>query len=501
MAAPVLNLKPNLFFGLGKKSNDLLGFEIDETQLKIVHVQLKGLKREVKDAVVYPVRGPFDEGILNLIHQTVEKFKVVTPRAFLTVPLPLVITRNIEIPSQDPKEIQEIVNLQASRHTPYARAEIIVDTLNLGLIRERYSKVLLVIVPKETINKQIQLLDRAGLKLEKVFFPPEAIAMAAIKIFGRDADSTQGLLHMDHSFTTFLVVQSGKLLFMRGIHIGAKQLTEEEESYLDRFQDELEKSMEAYTADEVGAAPKSIMISGALNELTRFDDVLNEAFKTPLKRMSYIDTFNLSETARGSIGSNKMISFLNLIAPLSFYDKIKVDLTSEEKKLRLQLERWAHEILVTGILLLIFLCLIFMNVTATISFKKAYLKKIATYYLPVRDDAKQLETMLAKTTLVKSYLLGRGNSLQALTELYDATPLGIRLSEIKYDENSSKFSVKGTSSLMSTVFSFVSELEKTNIFKNVKTKYVTARNENGRDVADFEINCLIDSGQTDKNDK
>jgi hypothetical protein len=47
---------------------------------------------------------------------------------------------------------------------------------------------------------------------------------------------------------------------------------------------------------------------------------------------------------------------------------------------------------------------------------------------------------------------------------------------------------------MSSVFSFVSELDKSSVFKNVKTKYVNSRNENGRDVADFEINCLIETG-------
>ena len=471
-----------------------MGFELDENYLKIVHVQLKGLRREVANIASFPLQGLFDDGILHLINQSVEKFHVVNPRVFLTVPLPLVITRNIEIPSQDPQEIKEIVNLQASRHTPYARAEIIVDTLNLGMVRERYSKVLLVIVPKETVNKQIQLLDRAGLKLERVFFPPEAIAMASAKMAGREADTTLGILHMDHGFTTFLVVQGGKLLFVRGIHIGASQLVEEKESYADRFQDELEKSMETYTADEAGPSLKSLMLVGVLNDLTDFDDILNDAFKIPIKRQSYAEHFNCSGSARATVNATKMVSFLNLIAPMSYYDKIKVDLTSEEKKLKIQLEKRAREMLKTGILILVLFSLIFVNLTSKISFKKAYLKQITTHYLPVRDRAKQLELMMAKTELVKSYLLSRGNSLQALTELYDATPLDIRLNEIKYDESSSKFSIKGTSSVMSSVFSFVSELDKTIIFKNVKTKYVTSRNENGRDVADFEINCLIDTG-------
>ena len=495
MAAPAPSLKWNFGLSLRQKSRDILGFELDEHYLKIVHLQFKGLKREIAHVVAHSVRSMPEEGVLALIRQTMERFQVVHPKTYLTVPLPLVITRNIEIPSQDPQEIKEIINLQASRHTPYARAEIIVDMLDLGLIRERYTKVLLVIVPKETVNKQIQLLDQAGLKLEKVCFPPEAIAMIVARMAGPDAgEAPLAILHMDADFTTFLVVQSGKLLYVRGIHIGAGQLVEEKEAYLDRFEDELEKSMETYTTDEVGAPPKMLLLTGVLNELKDFDEMLTEAAKLALKRQSYAEHFNLSEAARTVIQSSKMLSFMNLVAPTALFDRIKVDMTSEEKKLKIQLEKRVKEMLKTGVLTLVLFTLIFAGVTSKISFTKAYLKQITTHYLPVRDSAKQLEQMLAKTELVKSYLLGRGKSLEALTELYDVTPLDIRLSEIKYDEASSKFSIKGTSSVMSSVFGFVSDLDKSQIFKNVKTKYVTSRNEAGRDVADFEINCVIDAG-------
>jgi hypothetical protein len=341
------------------------------------------------------------------------------------------------------------------------------------------------------------MLDRAGLKLERVFFPPEGIAMVAAKLAGADAEGGPvAVLHMDAAFTTFMVTQAGKLLYVRGIHIGATQLTEERENSLDRFQDELEKSMETYASDEVGAAPKAALLCGVLNELKDFDDVLAEALKLPLRRPSFAGYFHLSEESRATLESSKLISFLDLLAPLSLYDKIRIDLTSEEKRLKIQLEQRARQMLKTGILTLVIFSLLFVHLTSKISFKKAYLRQITTHYLPVRDGAKQLEQMLAKTELVKSYLLSRGDSLEALTTLYDVTPLDIRLSEIKYDDSVSKFSVKGTSSVMSSVFTFVSDLDKTHVFKNVKTKYVTSRNEAGRDVADFEIDCVIGAGGT-----
>ncbi len=497
MADP--GLRPKRPWSFGRKNRDVVGIEIDENQIKIVHLQQKGMRREFSHVAVHSIHGAHDGGTLPILRQALEQFQIVNPRVFLTVPLPQVITRSIEIPSQDPNEIREIVNLQASRHTPYARAEIIVDMINLGLVRERYSKILLVIVPKETVNKQIQLLDMAGLRLEKVIFPPEAVAIVANKMMGHDADEgAYGVLHMDYAFTSFIVVEGAKIVFVRGSHIGANHLVEERAGYIDRFQEELEKSLETYTADEAGAPPKMVLLTGVLQEIMDFDDLLAETLKVKMKRVSYAEYYHLSATAKKAMASSKMVSFLNLLAPIAIFDRMRVDLTSEEKRLKIQLEKRARQMMFTGVLTMILLSLTFIGLTAKISYRKAYLKEITKHYLPVRESAQQLEQLLAKTELIKSYLVSRGNSLKALTELYDATPLDIWVNEIKYDESSQKFSLKGTSSAMSSVFSFVADLEKSAMFMNVKTKYANSRREETRDVTDFEINCLIDSAPAQK---
>jgi hypothetical protein len=241
-----------------------------------------------------------------------------------------------------------------------------------------------------------------------------------------------------------------------------------------------------------------VLLTGVLQDISDFDDVLAQTLKVKMKRVPYMDYFYLSGAAKKVMTSSKMVSFLNLLAPIAIFDKMRVDLTSEEKRLKIQLEKRAHQMLITGVLTMVLLSLAFISVSAKISYRKAYLKQITKHYLPVRENAKELEQMLARTELIKSYLVSRGKSLKALTELYDAMPLNIWMSEIKYDESSQRFSMKGTSSAMSSVFAFVADLNKSSIFKNVKTKYVNSRREDDRDVADFEINCLIGTASTQK---
>jgi Tfp pilus assembly PilM family ATPase/Tfp pilus assembly protein PilN len=471
---------------------DLLGFDLNDEHLKIAHVRTAQLKREVENLFSTEVRGLSEDEIVATVKKTVAGFGVKNPRVFLCVPLHLVITRSIEIPSRDPEEIREIVNLQASRHTPYSRAEIIIDTLILGVVRESYTKVLLVIVPKDVVARQTAILERAGLHPERVIFGPEGIALACGKILGNESsESLTAIVHMDDMLTGFMVVHKNKILFVRGIPIGANHLLEEKEVYADRFVDELQKSLESYLTDEIGPMPSTLILTGVVGEITDLDELFSRTLQIPTKHQTYFKHFPISNQAKQVASGSKRVSFFNLIAPLLLHEKIKIDLISDERKLKMQLERRGRDMVTTGVLAMLILSLVFAVMVEKLSFKKAYLDKLHKRYDPVRQDAKNLEAIFAKTQVVKDYLATRGESVEALSELYETLPAEVRLSEIKYDE-SGKFSVKGTSSTMSSVFAFVTALERSPKFKSVKTKYVTTRPEKGVDVADFEIASVIE---------
>lgn len=485
MALPSVKLIPK------KGQPDFIGFELNDDYAKLAHVHITKMKREVVDLISREVRGLSDDDISAFIKQTLTDLRIQAPRVYLIVPLQAVITRSIEIPSKDPDEIREIVNLQASRHTPYSRSEIIIDTLFIGAVRENYTKVLLVIVPRDIVVRQTRILEKAGFRAEKVLFPPEAIAHACTKILGNEhSDAATAIVHMDAVFTSFTVIQKGKLLFVRGIPVGADHLLEEKEVYADRFVDELQKSLESYTADEAGPMPSQLLLTGVVAEVTELDDLFSETLHIPIKHQTYFEYFSISDKAHAIAAASKHVSFFNLIAPILLYDRTKVDLVSEERKLRMDLERRAKEIMKTGVFVMVLLVMIFTFFVSKVFFRERYYQRLAQRYQPVIEDAKSLELVFAKTQLIKSYLTNRGNSIETLGELYDAIPPDVRLSNVKYDGGKT-FTVKGTSRTMSAAFTFVSNLERADKFRNVKTKYVTTRSEDGVDVADFEIVALI----------
>ena len=158
--------------------------------------------------------------------------------------------------------------------------------------------------------------------------------------------------------------------------------------------------------------------------------------------------------------------------------------------------RRGQETVTAGIWVMVILGLLFALFASKVYFKQANLDKLIARYDPVIEDAKQLEEIFARTQVVKGYLEKRGNSIEALSALYSALPKDVRVSSVRYDDGV-KFSVKGTSNTMASVFNFVTDLEKSKQFKNVKTKYITSRDENGINTADFEIVSELDVGETE----
>ena len=481
-------------FGKSHKK-ELLGFDFSDEHLKIVHARVSATKREVLNILCREIRGLSDDDIALFVQQTIQHLKITAARVFVSASLRAVITRSIEVPSRDPDEIQEIVGLQASRHTPYSRAEIIVDTLNLGVLRQSYTRVLLVIVPRDVVARHAKIIEKANLKLERIFFAPEGLSLACSKIMNYDhLDEALAIAHVDHSFSSFSVIRRDELLFFRGMSIGAVQLSEDKETYHDRFAEELQKSLEAYTMDEAGPRPSQLVLTGVTIEDPGLDTLLTETLKMNLKHQTYYNHFTISEPTRAIASSFKQLSFFDLIAPLLLFDKLKIDLISEERRLKIQLEGRAREILKTGLFVLLLLAAAFGGFVEKVYFKRTYLQSLTARYKPVKEEAKSLEQQFAKIQLVKDAIQNRGHSLETLTELYDTLPEDVRVSEIKYDE-STGFSVKGSSAVRTSVFNFVANLEKSKIFKNAKTKYMTTRNETGKDISDFEIAALLRGGK------
>jgi Tfp pilus assembly PilM family ATPase len=478
----------------GLVNREIVGVSFGGNSLKISHIRISSNKKEVVNLLNLDTTALSDIDIAKHIQVAIGALKGKAVEVIDIIPTQSVITKNIEIPSVEKKEIKEILNLQAGRHTPYSREEIIVDYVEIGTYKNSYTKVLLVIVARSVVRRHYEILERAGFRLKRAILASEGIALSVSRTFRLENETVPvNILHVDEYFTDFSIVLKNKVIFIRSIPIGTYQLKTQKEVYEIKFIDELKRSLEAYLGGDIEISPNMLILTGAEEKLKEIEDLLNRTMHLPIKTLPYINIFNLSELARGSIFKARQISFFDTIAPILNSGEMKIDLIPEEARVRRSIEERGKDLMMTGIFILTFFVVIFFILVSKIYFKGAQLNRLDSKYAVINQEAKKLEKDLSKIGLVKSYLNNRGYSLEVLTQLHALTSENIQLSELRYEAD--KISIKGTADAMSSVFSFVDNLEKSDYFKEVKTRYTAKRKDGERDVTDFEIVALTERPQ------
>ncbi|MCX5702232.1 MAG: pilus assembly protein PilM [Candidatus Omnitrophica bacterium] len=481
-----LNLLP------GMQAREIVGIDFSGNNLKIAHVRLSANKKEVVNLFSRSILGVKDEDIPKIINEAFHGLNAKNPYVINILSSHLAITKNIEIPSVDHKEIKEIINLQAGRHTPYSREEIIIDYIDLGTYKNSYTKVLLVIVSRNVAKRNFEILERSGIRLDKVLFAPEGLTMFISRALGLETkDSPVNIIHVNEDFTDFNIVFKGKVIFIRSIPIGAQNLVAEKEKYLTRFTDEVKRSLEAYQIENIEKTPNSLILTGAVSELKDLENNLNNNLPFSVKVLPSYKNILLSDKASKETSLSRRLSYLDVIAPILNWKDCKIDLIPEEVKLKMAFEKRSRDLIKTGILVLALFVLIFSILISHVFLKSAYLKKLNDKYQPLNKEAKKLEGDFEKVSLIKNYISKRGYPLEVLIELYNVSPDQVALNNIRFDDQG-KFTIRGTADSMSTVFSLVDNMEKAKYFKDVKTKYTAKRKEGMMDVADFEIACILE---------
>jgi type IV pilus assembly protein PilM len=486
-----MNIKKFAHFP-GVANRDLVGIDLSSNNLKLVHVRVSLNKKELVNILSRSISGLSEDAIAKVINTSFNELRVKNQGIINVIPSHLVITKNIEIPSVDQQEIKEIINLQAGRHTPYSREDIIVGYIEIGTYKNSYTKVLLVIVSRNIIKRQFEILHKAGLKLEKVLLASEGVAWSVANMLKlKTEDLPINVIDLDESFTDFVIVFRDRPIFIRSIPIGTQHLMREKELYQLKLAEELKSSLEAYQSEDIEKSPNTAVLTGAVEDLPDLEKVLNDALYLPARRIPYFRNVSISEDIlKATSTERRRSSFLSVVASLFALDGMKIDLIPEEIKLRKALEERGRDLIKTGILILTIFVLIFSLLISKIYFNNAYLKKLDTKYQSLSQEAGGLENDFSKVSLIRNYLSGRGYSLEVLTELYNVTPEDVELGDIRFDAQG-KFAIRGTAESMSTVFSFVDNMEKSKYFKEVKTKYTSKRKEGSKDLTDFEITCLL----------
>jgi len=404
------------------------------------------------------------------------------------VPASAATAKNIEVPSTDPEEIKSIINLQASRHTPYSREEVLISYINLGLNASNNTRILLVIVHRPGVKERIEILEKAGLNVDKVLFVPEAQARFYAKALNLKKEAPPvGVIDFSLNATSFIVIAKGTLLFVRHIPIGIKGILEGAEATA-KLQDELMKSMDAFTQEGGKEAPNSYTVTtkheAVGNILAALKDTLGLEFQVSEFAHFIKGSGDVRKKLLSDFGDD---SFLDVIAPAASAGKCEINLMPEEMILKRSVDQQSKEASKSGVAAIIIMLLVGAIIMSNIYFKDTYLNKnLREQFAPQKEQVQSLQEQMNKSKLVRGYIKNRMVSLDIIDDLYTITPHTTYLNNIVVDEDGT-VTIDGISDSTALVYTYLQSLQDSPKFKEAKLRSTSPKKDNGKDVATFEI--------------
>lgn len=482
-----------------KSGKEYIGITLSEDVFKVAHLKGSASGQKLIGISKRDVGASKEEELPAVIQSAMGELHFKKPCVFCTIPSQMVTTKNIEIPSLDAEEIKSIIDLQAGRHTPYSREEILVGYIPTGVFQNNYTKVLLIIVNREVIKKQLETLGGAGVTVDKILFGPEAIArFYAGLLYVKEEDTPVGIIDIAGQTTDFIIEFNKTVAMCRNIPLGVSHLEKEGEAARDKLVGELVKSLEAYQNEDIYNVPATYILTRENDKIKELQPILQEKLKAEIKIMPYLDHVQADEPVKLKLTSEYSDeSFLNVMAAADWMDQLQVDLIPDEIKTQRSIEEKGRELIKVGAFSVIIFCLICTVFFSKIYFKSLSLAKLEEEYTEKQKAVASLDRVAQKTRIIRGYLNTRLVSLDVLNELYEKTPEEIYLKEITFKEDGT-INIQGISESMSRVFNYITYLEESTFFKGIKTKSTAAKKERGKDVSSFELEFKLESANDEE---
>lgn len=467
--------------------------------LKIAYLKAVGAKVSVAGVVKKNVAGVAPQDLTKITRALLAEFGLQKPCAIYALSASAVTTKNIEVPSIDPAEIKSIIDLQAGRHTPYSREEILIGYLTIGVFQRNYTKVLLVIVNREQILKQLGFLTQAGIRIEKVVFAPEAVALFYAQLSKSSSDEKPlGVIDVSFGATDFIITSSKTIVTSRNIPVGMDHLIKEAQAAEEKLFAQLAQSVEVYQGEDIGELPAQYALTSDDGKLQQICPLLQTKLKTNINVLPYLEHISASQPVMLRLVSEYTDdSFLSVIAAGTMRDSLQLDLTPNEIRSQRAIEEKGKQIIFLGIYALVILVLVCAIFFSKIYFRGIVLDKLKEDYSQKQIDVTALNEIAKKTQIIKDYTSERLVSLEVIRTLYELISPEIYLQSINLEDNGT-ISIQGTSESMARVFDFNTALTGSALFKNVKIKSTSSKQERGKEMAVFEMTFRLASAPDEK---
>lgn len=467
--------------------------ELTETHLKLVQSKDTPQGKILTQILFKELTSGSEEATVNSLRDLLSEVKIGPDELICVLPRNQATVRMLKLPSQETSEIDNMVNLQIAKYTPYNREDVIVDYLIVGKDVEGYTQILLVIVHKDVVNRYINIFRAAKLILRQLTLGSQGICDLYLyyqhKLHLTTEKEAVVILDIDRIDTEICFYCQGNLVFSRALQFGNQEINEER---ISSFLEELRLTLSAYQNERFGSAVKRLVLTSASQNLEalskRIESELSlevEIINPQLELLKDKGVDLPLSWLKGEVSANAVLG-LALQKPEKPLNLLPTTVLAEHQELT-KSKQALYSITLSAVVI----GLVLLGVLVKIYRESQYLQIISRSIEANGKKAREAEQMLKKIELIQERLFSGIASIDIIYELYQRFPQRMSLSMLDVEENGNIL-IEGSSLLMADVFDFQSRLEKSPRFKNVEVKFASKRNSSAGEVTDFKITCQVE---------
>lgn len=437
-----------------------------------------------------------DDEIAAVLQEAVALLPRKPREVEILLPRHFVIVRTLELPSHDDNELRELAGFQAVKQTPYALDEMVLDVEILEKNSSDFSKVLLVVVQKDVVDRLLRVAKKANLKVRAIRLSTEGheayFLAAQAKTGAQTAGLSGGFFSIDYSRSHLCVFNGGICRYSRSIPLGWRNVNGSPASdavFQQKIADELELSSTAYRKENPGKQIGNLWFESSVtgwNTLT--ENLRQSGFGTV--RALQADVLAADPHAKIDIEPGLDICRSDLLGGLAMPKVLALNLMPEESKRHLQGETRRRNLIQMAALSSLFLALCLVYYAERIIDKQMYLKQLQQKINAIKSKAEFVEARSEKMEVLRGIGKNQGEVVRVIQELYMLFPASVSVANISY-ERGHTLVIKGTAKDLSDVFQMIPVLEKSPYFENVTSQYASKRRVFDKEYTDFQIQCII----------
>lgn len=454
--------------------------EIGAGWLKLAEVSLSSRGARVSRLVAARLEG--DEATPEAVARFLEDAGVGRTPVVACLPRQAVTIRFLDLPSVDPREVNDMVELQVGRQTPYSAEDIDFGFRTLPSSREGYSRVMLVIAQRSVVRQRFRLVEECGARIDRLSVTSEGL----IGWFGRAlAPAARAgavlVVDVDWGYTDVSVFVDGQPAYTRSVLVGSQHL-QEGGDWADRLAQEVERSIVSWRGEGHGPAVGRLVLAGARAE--SLASKIEAACGMKVETARYLDRFDEGRDLEACVAPETAgVSFTAVLGAAAAAGEFQIDLTPESVRERVRLERTARNLTVLGMRLMAALMLAAVLVLVDLHRRRDYLEQIRARAAATEPQVREITQMQERTRLIARRLDMRQSAVNLLREFQRLVPGSVYLTSLRRDQD--QITARGVAVSQAEVNELVGALEGSPVFKGAQNRG-TSRSRAG---TEFEIVC------------